>query len=43
MKTQLDPNKERGVSDDECDRLISYLSETIDSLFLQISGKSEQY
>ena len=39
---QMDLSKEKVVSDEERERLVTYLSESIDNLSLQINGKSKQ-
>ena len=42
MEIQMDSKTEKVVSDEERDRLVSYLSESIDNLSLQINGKSKR-
>ena len=39
---QMDSSKEKVVSDEEYERLVTYLSECIDNLLLQINDKSKQ-
>ena len=42
MEIQMDSKNGKVVSDEKRDRLVSYLSESIDNLSLQINGKSKR-